>query len=123
MTQIGRLKALVADSLAQLRGEIQTLDHRLPIRLEGDESLCDSRTPSHRIYARNRAGAEIEVGSAWLKTTKHGPRAGERFLTLSIDYPGLAAPLNVAAFLDRATGDWIILWRRRGIQAAAALSA
>lgn len=123
MTQIGRLKAAAPDSLGQLRGEIQTLDHRLPLRLEGDEALCDSRTPSHRIYARNRAGAEIEVGSAWLKTAKHGPRTGERFLTLSIDYPGLAAALNVAAFLDRQSGDWVILWRRRGVQAAAALNA
>jgi hypothetical protein len=61
----------------------------------------------------------MPIGSAWLKTAKHGPRAGQRFLTLSIDYPGSSGPLNVAAFPDGDIGEWIIVWRRRGVQAAA----
>jgi uncharacterized protein (DUF736 family) len=60
----------------------------------------------------------VQIGSAWCKTAKHGPRAGERFLTLSIDFPGLSAALNIAAFRDVASGDWIVTWRRRGTRNA-----
>ena len=123
MTQIGRLKPFTPGSLAQFRGELHTLEHRLVIHLQGDESLSDSRHPSHRIYARNKAGVDIEVGSGWLKTVKNGPRAGEQFLSLSIDYPGLPGPMNVAAFCDQGTGEWRIFWRRRGVQTAAASAA
>lgn len=114
MTEIGRLKSAKPGSLATMAGYVQTLDSRLALRLTGDESRCDSKSPSHRIYARTRTGTEVEVGAAWMKTAKAGPRAGERFLTLSIDYPGLASALNVAAFSDQASGEWIVLWRRRG---------
>jgi uncharacterized protein (DUF736 family) len=123
MTEIGRLKPANTDSLATMAGYVQTLDSRLALRLTGDETRCDSKTPSHRIYARTRMGTEVEVGAAWLKTAKAGPRAGERFLTLSIDYPGLASALNVAAFSDQASGEWIVLWRRRAGHGAEALSA
>ena len=122
MTEIGRLKPAKSDSLGTITGYIQTLDSRLALRLAGDESQCDSKSPSHRIYARTRMGTEVEVGAAWTKTAKAGPRAGERFLTLSIDYPGLVSALNVAAFSDQASGEWIVLWRRRGGNRTAALS-
>lgn len=120
MTEIGRLKPANPDSLANLTGHVQTLDNRLSLRLTGDESLCDDKKPSHRIHARTRAGTEAEVGAAWLKTAKTGPRTGERFLTLSIDYPGLGEALNVAAFVDKASGEWVIVWRRRGVQSVEA---
>jgi hypothetical protein len=64
MPQIGRLKPSAPDSLSQFRGELHTLDHRHVIRLEGDDSLCDSRTPSHRIYARSKAGASMKLRKA-----------------------------------------------------------
>lgn len=123
MTEIGRLKLVKPDSLAAMTGHIQTLDRRLALRLVGDESRCDSKSPSHRIYARPPMGTEVKVGAAWMKTAKAGPRAGERFLTLSIDYPGLGSALNVAAFSDQASGEWIVLWRRRGGHRAEAHSA
>lgn len=123
MTDIGRLKPADPDSLARFVGHIQTLDRRIMVRIEGDESLCDARAPSHRIFGRTGAGTEAKVGCAWLKTTKNGSRAGQRFLTLSVDYPGLGPALNVAAFLDPETGDWVIVWRRRGVQQPAELAA
>lgn len=116
MTEIGRLQPAKPDSLASLSGYIQTLDARLLIRVTGDEALCDDRRPSHRVVARTGNGADVEIGAAWLKTAKHGLRAGERFLSLSIDYPGLSAALNVAAFRDKASSDWVVLWRRRSVQ-------
>lgn len=116
MTEIGRLKAHSSDDLSRLYGQIQTLATRLSIRLDGNVSLCDAREPSHRIFGRIGSGPEIQVGSAWLKTAKHGPRKGERFLSLSVDYPGSSGPLNVAAFADPDSDDWVIVWRRRGVQ-------
>ena len=118
MTEIGRLQPAKPNSLASLSGYIQTLEARLVVRLTGDELLCDDRRPSHRIVARTGNGADVEVGAAWLKTAKHGSRAGERFLSLSVDYPGLPAALNVAAFRDKESSEWVILWRRRGVQDA-----
>ena len=122
MTDIGKLMPSEPKSLSHLTGSIETLDASLSVRLDGDEALCDARQPSHRIYARNRSGNDIQIGSAWLKTAKHGPRAGDRFLTLSIDYPGLSAALNVAAFADRDTGEWTIVWRRRGTDVTGAVN-
>ena len=123
MNEIGRLKPAAQASLARFTGYFETPEIRHSIRLEGDESVCDAQQPSHRIFARSRTGTDVQIGSAWLKTAKRGPRAGEQFLSLSIDYPGLAAALNVAAFLDRASGDWIIVWRRRGPRSVPELAA
>src|SRR5262249_20350513 len=122
MSEIGSLKVATPGKLTRLTGHIETLDRRLLIRLEGDESLCDAQSPSHRVYARSRMGTDVQVGSAWLKTAKSGPRSGERFLSISIDYPGLSAPLNVAAFPDANGDEWIVAWRRRGAHASTALA-
>lgn len=115
MTQVGYLNAVDAGNLARMTGHIQTLDMSIAVRLEGDETLCDNRSPSHRIFTRTRTGADLQVGSAWLKTVKRGTHSGERFLTLTIDFPGLSTPLNVAAFHEPSTGKWTITWRRRGV--------
>jgi uncharacterized protein (DUF736 family) len=117
MTEIGRLKSNTPDNLSRLSGQIQTFDNQYAVRLDGDESFCDAKKPSHRIFARNRNGADIQIGSAWLKTATRGPNAGDRFFTLTIDYPGLASALNAAAFLDPDGDGWVVVWRRRVGQA------
>lgn len=116
MTELGRMRPTPPELQARFVGQLHTMQQTYSIRLEGDELLCDSRSPSHRVYARNRMGDDVQIGSAWLKTAKHGPRAGERFLTFSIDFPELPSALNVAAFRDPAQGDWVITWRRRGVR-------
>src|SRR5579872_6908142 len=98
MSEIGRLNPSAPSDLSQFTGYVQTLEHHLHIRVLGDVSLCDNQQPSHRVLARGRSGSEIQVGSAWLKTAKHGPRTGERFLSITIDDPSLKTPLNIAAF-------------------------
>jgi uncharacterized protein (DUF736 family) len=118
MTEIGRLRETTPGSLAKLTGHISTMEQTFAVRLEGDESLCDTPCASYRIYARNRTGVDVQIGSAWCKTAKRGARAGERFLTLSIDFPGLPVALNVAAFRDPASGEWVVTWRRRGTRNA-----
>jgi len=114
MAEIGRLQPEIESSLSRLAGRLDTMDGSYLVRLEGDERLCNDRQPSHRVIARSRTGHEVEVGSAWLKTTKHGPNVGLQFFSITIDHPGLPAPLNVAAFPNRERSDWIVTWRRRG---------
>ncbi len=119
MIEIGKLVAAALDDVERLTGYIETVEIRLLIRLEGDAELCDAQQPSHRILGKARSGAEVLIGNAWLKTAKHGQRIGERFFSITIDYPGLSGgPINVAAFLDPNRRDWIIVWRRRGAQTA-----
>jgi uncharacterized protein (DUF736 family) len=91
------------------------MDGRLPIALRGDETLCDQPRPSHRIATRARDGSMIDTGAAWLKTTRHGPQKGKQFLSIQIDNPERAAAMNVAAFPDEKTGEWVIVWRRRSV--------
>lgn len=118
MTDLGRLSPSTPGETAYLTGQIQTLDGRLAIALDGDETLCDQKRPSHRITTKARDGTSVDIGAAWLKTATHGPQKGKRFFSIQIDHPERTSPLNVAAFLDEETGDWIILWRRRGLQTA-----
>ncbi len=120
MLSVGNLRQTRPDNLSQFSGQIQTPDVTLNILLEGDELLCDTAKPSHQIFTRNRTGAIVPIGSAWLKTIQRGESTGKRFFTLSIDYPGLPAPLNVAAFPSGTEGEWNISWRRREPHRAAA---
>lgn len=122
MTTIGRLKQRIPGSLTKFNGDIQTPEFRFYIRIEGDEDLCDDRKPSHVITGNPPSGGQqdVELGKAWLKTIKNGPNTGDKFLSISIDFPGNKSPLNVAAFRDPDTGDWSIVWRRRNVSQAAA---
>ena len=117
MSELGRLVASSPNDVSYLSGYMQTLDGRLAIALEGDEFLCDQQKPSHRITTRARDGSAVEIGAAWLKTTQHGLQKGKRFFSILIDHPERLGPLNVAAFLDGTSGDWVITWRRRGTRA------
>jgi uncharacterized protein (DUF736 family) len=55
----------------------------------------------------------VRIGSVWKKTIKAQRRAGEEFLSLTVDEPSFPAPLNVAAFMTERPGIWDITWRRR----------
>lgn len=120
MSELGRLAPSSPGDLSYLSGHVQTLDGRISIAIEGDETLCDQQRPSHRITTRARDGSTVVVGAAWLKTARHGPEKGRRFFSIQIDYPERISALNAAAFLDEKTGDWVIVWRRRGAQSVAA---
>jgi uncharacterized protein (DUF736 family) len=113
MSEIGRLQPTSPQSLSRFTGVISTFDKRYSVRFEGDETKIDDRAPSHRIFARSSSGHESEIGSAWLKTTKHGQNAGKPFMSITIDYPGMSAALNVAAFPSHDGKDWVVAWRRR----------
>lgn len=119
MSEIGRLTPSAPGDLSYLSGHIQTLEGRLPIEAEGDERLCDQQRPSHRITTKARDGSTVSIGSAWLKTARHGPQKGKQFLSIQIDHPERQSALNVAAFPSEDGSDLVIVWRRRGAQAVA----
>ena len=116
MSEIGRLTPISPDNYSEFSGFVMSLEIALQIHVVGDAALCDSQRPSHRVFARRSSGTEVPVGSAWLKTAKHGPYAGRKFLSISIDDPALKNPLHIAAFPDAKTSDWVVVWRRRGSQ-------
>lgn len=122
MTEIGRLTASTDGDLTYLTGYHYTLRGRVPIVLEGDIALCDQRRPSHRITMRADDGSFVQIGSAWLKTATHGHQRGTKFFSVQIDHEERSGPLNAAAFHDEKTGDWLIVWRRRGAQPPAPTS-
>jgi uncharacterized protein (DUF736 family) len=119
MSEIGRLIPSRSGDLSYLSGHIQTLDGRIPIAIEGEEALFDQQRPSHRITTRARDGSTVDIGAAWLKIARRGPEKGKRFYSIQLDHPERQSALNAAAFLEEKTGDWVIVWRRRGAQFAA----
>lgn len=104
--------------LTYLSGHLYTLSGRMAVALEGDVALCDQQRPSHRITMRARDGSQLEIGAGWLKTTRNGPQKGKKSFFIQVDHPERSGPLNVAAFLDEITGDWVIAWRRRRDQSS-----
>lgn len=118
MSELGRLTPSSSGDLSYFSGYIHALDGRIPVAIEGDEALCDQQRPSHRVTTRARDNSTVEIGAAWLKTARHGPQKGKRFLSIQIDHPERQSALNVAAFPNEKTLDWIVVWRRRGLQAS-----
>ena len=54
------------------------------------------------------AGAEFEIGAAWKKTS----RAGKSYLSVKLDGPTLAAPVN-CALTSQLDGSFALVWNRR----------
>ena len=113
MSDVGKLVPAAAGDLSYLSGHIQTMDGRFAIALEGNPNDRDQNRPSHRITTPARDRSSLQIGAAWLKTSKHGPHAGKLFFSIQIDHPERPQPINVAAFEDPSTGEWNIVWRRR----------
>jgi uncharacterized protein (DUF736 family) len=53
-------------------------------------------------------GAEFEIGAAWKKTSK----AGNAYLSVKLDGPTLAGPINCALTAQR-DGSHALMWNRR----------
>jgi uncharacterized protein (DUF736 family) len=102
MSELGRLTPSAPDDLTYLSGHLYTLSGRMTIALEGDVALCDQQRPSHRIKMRAGDGSYVEIGAAWLKTTRNGPQKGKKFFSIEVDHPERSGPLNVAAPREHA---------------------
>ena len=96
MPKIGTLKEIVPGEL--FKGEINTLDISEAFEIRKLKKPLNDNAPTHGIFAWNKSGAEVPIGSAWLKTMSKPGREGEKFLSLTLTDPSFGKPLNVAAF-------------------------
>jgi uncharacterized protein (DUF736 family) len=113
MLVIGSLREIEEKGYRQIYGEIHSLEIDLQFRLASRSGQTSQNAPDYSIIAKSRSGKDVEVGSAWRKTIKTGAKAGEEFLTLTLDDPSFASPLNVAAFKNGRPGEWDVGGRRR----------
>ena len=118
MAKLGILKPCgPGDFWSDLRGNIRSLNFKADIRIETARDPHSSpNAPSHRVSVRGADGEEMEVGSAWSKTINRGPNNGETFLSVTLDDPSFAHPLNFAVFKEGEIA--MATWRRRQEQAA-----
>lgn len=71
--------------------------------LKIDPPMPNKRAPTHRLYV-----GRVEIGSAWPKTTDD-----ERdFLSCTIDFPGLTAPIYAIIIKDRECDGFGAYWNR-----------
>lgn len=110
MSQIGKLSANGSD---ELTGYIATLTLNAEIVCVSTGKAGSGNMPSHRIFARKANDQDVEIGAAWEKVTRDSTNEEMRFLSINLDDPSFANPINVAAFPTRNPGEYAITWRRR----------
>tara|TARA_R110000868_G_scaffold124226_3_gene328573 strand:- start:5410 stop:5913 length:504 start_codon:yes stop_codon:yes gene_type:complete len=113
MTQIGSLTPSQDGPETILIGSVKTLSLHLDIVLRPTGEAANSNRPSHRIYAKSGGGQYAEIGSAWTKEMTSPDKFGQTFLSITLDDPSFAHPLNVSAFKQSNSADYAITWRRR----------
>lgn len=118
MSRIGTLKPTGPhDFWSDLRGQVRTLSFKADLRIEAiRDPNAHPDAPSHRVTMRDIEGEPMEIGSAWSKTINRGSNSGETFLSVTLDDPSFAHPLNFAVFKEGETA--VATWRRRQEQAA-----
>lgn len=106
MATIGKLQG---DVKRKLRGSLRTLSLSIRLEVEAIPGLRNDNEPSHRVYAITPDGELSEIGAAWTKETREDRR---QFLSITLDDPSFAAPLNVAAFPGETGDAFNIVWNR-----------
>lgn len=82
-------------------GLIETRLWHTPARIVRIEKKSRDKAPDYRILA-----GRMEIGSAWSRTSK----AGASYLSVTLDDPGFAAPINGRLY---ATADgYDLVWQR-----------
>ena len=116
MAKIGSLRETKPGEL--FKGEINTLDISEVFEIRKLKKPINENAPTHEICAWNKSGAEVPIGSAWLKTMRKAGREGEQFLSLTLTDPSFGKPLNGAAFKTDKEDAWDIVFRHRQDKAA-----
>ncbi|HUZ71619.1 MAG TPA: DUF736 domain-containing protein [Stellaceae bacterium] len=95
------------------RGVIATLAFKADVMLapNGRHQSSDPNSPKYVVEAKGSHGDFVEIGAAWEKVIERGAHAGEKFLSITVDDPSLAGPLNMSAFL-REGGAFDVTWSR-----------
>jgi uncharacterized protein (DUF736 family) len=114
MAKIGFLKSVGIGSRAELHGDMQTLQMRLRIKLIQNDRKTTDKAPDYVVCAAGDHG-DVPVGSAW-RRAKAGD-ADREFISITIDDPSFATPLNLAAF-KTDEGGYDLTWSRPKLKTA-----
>ena len=79
-------------------GKLVTLTHKQTLKFEPAERGADYQVTMD----------DVEVGAAWKKTAKD---TGKAYLSVKLDSPFLATPVN-GALLEQQDGSHILVWNR-----------
>lgn len=86
-------------------GTIQTVTTQTKVRIVPNDKRENERAPDFRVVA-----GHCELGVAWRRMTQG--EAPREFLSLMLDDPFLAAPLNAALFGTSKSGEANLVWKR-----------
>ena len=119
MRPVGKLLLADKGNYSQCEGHIATLEFDLRIDIASLESPRSIKSPTHSVASYNAHGTRVEIGAAWLKTSKATHTLGKKFFSIVIDDPSFSKPLNLMAFpnSDETEMD-LVLERNRGQQTA-----
>ena len=86
-------------------GAIQTVSTQTKVRLVPNDKRENDRAPDFRVMS-----GQCELGVAWRRKTQgDDPRD---YLSVILDDPFMAAPLNVALFEASKQGEANLVWKR-----------
>jgi uncharacterized protein (DUF736 family) len=68
----------------------------------------NDKEPDYRIISESIFGL-VEFGAAWKRTSDKG----KTFLSVALDDPSLAGPINAALFLDSEQNSASLVWNRK----------
>lgn len=117
MSQVGSLKTKGEN----LIGAFRTLAASMAIELRPVKQRRGDDSPNYEVFTEDSNGDPVQVGAAWTKKGTAEAMKGKTFLSIMIDDPSLAAPINLTAFpTDGKNGEYEIVWRRARQQGRAA---
>jgi uncharacterized protein (DUF736 family) len=117
MSQVGSLK-IKGENLI---GVFRTLAASMAIELRPVKQRRGDDSPNYEVFTEDGNGDAVSVGAAWIKKGTADAMKGKMFLSITIDDPSMAAPLNLTAFpADGRAGEYEIVWRRARQQGRAA---
>jgi uncharacterized protein (DUF736 family) len=128
MTTIGQLIRIDSKEkqAAEYKGSVSTLLLDLTFEARRIPPRADKPgAPTHRLFAWNSSGTEVEIGAMWEKAATKPEHEGEPYFTFTFSDPSFEKSLNAAAFKPKngKPGVYEITFRNRpGKPAARAVS-
>lgn len=84
-------------------GSIRTLSFNAKVSIQPDEAKTKPGQPDFRVYS-----GKVELGAAWKKTSE----AGRDYLSVALDDPSFAQPLNAALIEAEEPDAYHLVWSR-----------
>lgn len=91
----GTLTKMDADNA--YAGDIASLDFDINFSMVANDFKAKDQHPDYIIEARSPRGRYVRIGSAWAATS----RAGNDYMSMAFNLPGLAGPVRVNAVQDK----------------------